>query len=132
MEKDDTPAAGKLLHRLKNTSADRVADRARCNHHRNFHSRGQALSKLTAMLPTPRAQFDLHIIEKRLLKSKGCRRILVGLLSANTEPIQFASMSDDLRKISVELRYLELRDSVRPLNRVSSLNKSVLCARELG
>ena len=119
MEKDETTAAEKLLHRLKNNrwiawlivlGVIIIA----------ISNLGQALSKLTAMLPTPRAQFDAYNREKVLEVAKDVDEFFSRAITANTDRIQFPSMSDDLRKISVELRDLELRDSVRPLNRVSS------------
>jgi hypothetical protein len=119
MQKHESTAAEKLLDRLKNNrwiawlivlgviiiAASHL---------------GEAVSRLAAMLPTPRAQFDAYNREKVLEVAKDIDDFFSRAIALNTDRIPFPSILDDLRKISVELRDLELRDSVRPLNRVSS------------
>lgn len=84
---------------------------------------GEAVSKLTAMLPVlqqRKVQFDAYNQEKVLEVAKHADDFFSRALAATQDQIPFPSMSEELRKISVELRDLQLRDSVRPLNGVSS------------
>jgi|GEM_PF-6158883 len=130
MDKDTTPTAEKLLHQLKNNKwiAWLIVLGVILIALAKF---GEAVSKLTAMLPVihqRKVQFDAYNQEKVLEVAKHVDNFFSRAIAAAKDQIPFTSMREELREISVELRDLELRDSVRPLNELSS--KQIRLVRE--
>jgi hypothetical protein len=129
MHNDEPTAAEKLLNRLKNNRwiAGVIVLGVIIIAASNL---GQAISKLAVMLPSKqrKAEFDAYNREKVLEVAKDIDDFFSRAIAADTDRIPFPSMPEELRKISVELRDLELRDSVRPLNTVST--KQIQIVRE--
>jgi len=128
MDKGTTSAAEKLLQQLKNNKwiARLIVLGVILIALAKF---GEAVSKLTAMLPViqqRKVQFDAYNQEKVLEVAKHADNFFSRALAATRDQIPFPSMHEELREISVELRDLQLRDSVRPLNEVSSQQIRIL------
>jgi hypothetical protein len=100
---------------------DRIANCLKRHRHRSFKSRpGHIKIGGHASNQQPKPQFDSYSREKVLEIAKDVDDFFSRAIAVTADRAPFPSLPDDLRKISVELYDLQLRDSVRPLNGVSS------------